>query len=155
MITDAGTPGISDPGFFLARACIQAGITVTCLPGATAFVPALVQSGLPNDRFVFEGFLPPKKGRQTRLIQIAQETRSTILYESPYKLVKTLTQLIEVCGPERPCAVARELTKLFEETQRGTLQEVTAHYTNHPPKGELVIVLGGAPQETRKNNDHE
>lgn len=155
LITDAGTPGISDPGFFLARACIQEGISVTCLPGATAFVPALVQSGLPNDRFVFEGFLPPKKGRQTRLAQIAQETRSTILYESPYKLVKTLNQLIEVCGADRPCAVARELTKLFEETQRGTLKEVADHYTDHPPKGELVIVLGGAIQETRKNHNHE
>lgn len=143
LISDAGTPAISDPGFLLTRACVQQNIAIECLPGATAFVPALVNSGLPNDKFVFEGFLPPKKGRQTRLTLLAEETRTIILYESPYKLVKTLGQIIEFFGAERAVSVSRELSKLFEETIRGTATEVLAHYTNHPPKGEIVIVVGG------------
>jgi 16S rRNA (cytidine1402-2'-O)-methyltransferase len=142
LISDAGTPAISDPGFLLSRACIQEGVPVDCLPGATAFVPALVNSGLPNDKFVFEGFLPPKKGRQTRLKLLAQETRSVILYESPYKLIKTLTQLIEYCGKDRPCSISREISKLFEETVRGSLEEVLDHFKKNAPKGEFVIILG-------------
>lgn len=143
LISDAGTPAISDPGFFLTRACIEAGIEVDCLPGATAFVPALVNSGLPNDRFVFEGFLPPKKGRQTRLALLAEETRTIILYESPYKLIKTLNQLREYLGDERPVTVSREITKLHEETLRGSLKEIGEYFEKHPPKGEIVIVIGG------------
>ncbi len=142
LISDAGTPAISDPGFLLSRACIQEGVEVDCLPGATAFVPALVNSGLPNEKFVFEGFLPPKKGRQTRLKILAQETRSVIIYESPYKLLKTLTQLIEYCGPDRPCSISREISKLFEETVRGSLEEVLDHFKKNAPKGEFVIILG-------------
>ncbi|WP_029489244.1 16S rRNA (cytidine(1402)-2'-O)-methyltransferase [Ochrovirga pacifica] len=144
LISDAGTPAISDPGFLLTRACIQEGIEVECLPGATAFVPALVNSGLPNDKFVFEGFLPVKKGRQTRLLALAEETRTIILYESPHKLVKTLTHLSEYLGIERQASVSRELTKLFEETQRGTLQELIAYYSEKQPKGEIVIVVSGS-----------
>jgi len=143
LISDAGTPAISDPGFLLTRACVEAGIEVDCLPGATAFVPALVNSGLPNDRFVFEGFLPVKKGRQTRLQQLAEETRTIIFYESPHKLVKTLSQLAEFFGPERAVSVSRELSKLHEETVRGTIQEVLKHFEVKPPKGELVIVVQG------------
>jgi len=143
LISDAGTPAISDPGFLLTRACVEAGIEVDCLPGATAFVPALVNSGLPNDRFVFEGFLPVKKGRQTRLLQLAEETRTIIFYESPHKLVKTLAQFVEYFGAERPVSVSRELSKLHEETVRGTAQEVLKHFEAKPPKGELVIVVGG------------
>lgn len=143
LISDAGTPAISDPGFLLTRACVEAGIEVDCLPGATAFVPALVNSGLPNDRFVFEGFLPIKKGRQTRLQQLAEETRTIIFYESPHKLVKTLAQLVEFFGAERSVSVSRELTKLHEETIRGTIQEVLQHFEAKPPKGELVIVVEG------------
>ena len=143
LISDAGTPAISDPGFLLTRACIENDIEVECLPGATAFVPALVNSGLPNDRFVFEGFLPVKKGRQTRLQQLAEETRTLVFYESPHKLVKTLTQFLDYFGLERPISVSRELTKLYEETIRGTLAEVLAHFEKNPPKGELVIVVGG------------
>src|SRR5699024_9343720 len=143
LISDAGTPAISDPGFFLTRACIEAGIEVDCLPGATAFVPALVNSGLPNDRFVFEGFLPPKKGRQTRLALLAEETRTIILYESPYKLIKTLNQLREYLGDERPVSVSREITKLHEETLRGSLKKIGEYFEKHPPKGEIVIVIGG------------
>lgn len=143
LISDAGTPAISDPGFLLTRACVAAQIEVDCLPGATAFVPALVNSGLPNDKFVFEGFLPVKKGRQTRLTLLAEETRTIIFYESPHKLVKTLGHFVSYFGADRPVAVARELSKLFEETQRGTAAEVLAHYTAHPPKGEIVIVVGG------------
>lgn len=144
LISDAGTPAISDPGFLLTRACIQEGIEVECLPGATAFVPALVNSGLPNDKFVFEGFLPVKKGRQTRLLALAEETRTIILYESPHKLVKTLTHLSEYLGIERQASVSRELSKLFEETQRGTLQELIAYYSEKQPKGEIVIVVSGS-----------
>lgn len=143
LISDAGTPAISDPGFLLTRACVEAGIEVDCLPGATAFVPALVNSGFPNDRFVFEGFLPVKKGRQTRLIQLAEETRTLIFYESPHKLVKTLAQFIEFFGAERPVSVSRELSKLHEETIRGNAKDVLKHFEAKPPKGELVIVVGG------------
>ncbi|WP_127018934.1 16S rRNA (cytidine(1402)-2'-O)-methyltransferase [Flagellimonas beolgyonensis] len=143
LISDAGTPAISDPGFLLTRACVENGIEVECLPGATAIVPALVNSGLPNDRFVFEGFLPVKKGRQTRLQQLAEETRTMVFYESPHKLVKTLTHFVEYFGPDRPVSVSRELTKLYEETVRGTMEEVLQHFIHKPPKGEFVIVVGG------------
>ncbi len=143
LISDAGTPAISDPGFLLTRACVENGIEVECLPGATAFVPALVNSGLPNDKFVFEGFLPVKKGRQTRLKLLAEESRTMIFYESPHKLTKTLTNFCEYFGEDRHLSVSRELTKLYEETIRGTASEVLAHYTNKPPKGEIVIVVSG------------
>ena len=143
LISDAGTPAISDPGFLLTRACVEAGIEVDCLPGATAFVPALVNSGLPNDKFVFEGFLPVKKGRQTRLLALAEETRTIIFYESPHKLIKTLGHFAEFFGEDRQVSVSREITKLHEETIRGTVKEVLAHYTKKPPKGEIVIVLAG------------
>lgn len=143
LISDAGTPAISDPGFLLTRACVEAGIEVDCLPGPTAFVPALVNSGLPNDKFVFEGFLPVKKGRQTRLQFLAEETRTIILYESPHKLLKTLSQFVEFFGADRPVSVSREITKLHEETIRGTATEVLDHYEKKPPKGEIVIVVGG------------
>ncbi len=143
LISDAGTPAISDPGFLLTRACIQNDIPVECLPGATAFVPALVNSGLPNEKFVFEGFLPVKKGRQTRLLKLAEEDRTMILYESPHKLVKTLHHLSEYLGVDRQASVSRELTKLFEETQRGTLTELATYYTNKPPKGEIVLIVSG------------
>ncbi|MDV7137738.1 16S rRNA (cytidine(1402)-2'-O)-methyltransferase [Maribacter sp. TH_r10] len=143
LISDAGTPAISDPGFLLTRACLENGIEVECLPGATAFVPALVNSGLPNDRFVFEGFLPVKKGRQTRLKLLAEESRTMIFYESPHKLVKTLTHFMEYFGEDRLISVSRELTKLYEETIRGTVKEVLNHYTDKPPKGEIVIVVSG------------
>lgn len=143
VISDAGTPAISDPGFLLTRACVEAGVEVDCLPGATAFVPALVNSGLPNDKFVFEGFLPVKKGRQTRLEILSEETRTIILYESPHKLVKTLGQLKEFFGEDRPVSVSREISKLHEETIRGTATEVLAHYEAKPPKGEIVVIIGG------------
>ena len=143
LISDAGTPAISDPGFLLTRACIENNIEVECLPGATAFVPALVNSGLPNDKFVFEGFLPVKKGRQTRFKFLAEETRTIIFYESPHKLIKTLTNFCEYFGEDRPVSVSRELTKLYEETVRGTAKEVLEYYTNKPPKGEIVICVGG------------
>lgn len=146
LISDAGTPAISDPGFLLTRACIENNVEVECLPGATAFVPALVNSGLPNDKFVFEGFLPVKKGRQTRLTFIAKETRTMIFYESPYKLIKTLTDLCAYLGEDRLLSVSRELTKLYEETIRGTIKEVLDYYTKKPPKGELVIVVAGKNQ---------
>jgi len=144
LISDAGTPAISDPGFLLTRACVQNNIEVECLPGATAFVPALVNSGLPNDKFVFEGFLPVKKGRQTRLKLLAEETRTMIFYESPHKLLKTLTHFSEYFGAERQISVSRELTKMFEETKRGTVTEVLAYYTQKPAKGEIVIVVEGS-----------
>jgi len=143
LISDAGTPAISDPGFLLTRACVEAGIEVDCLPGATAFVPALVNSGLPNNKFVFEGFLPVKKGRQTRLKLLAEETRTIIFYESPHKLIKTLGHFVEYFGEERQVSVSREITKLHEETIRGTAKEVLEYYTAKPPKGEIVIVVGG------------
>jgi 16S rRNA (cytidine1402-2'-O)-methyltransferase len=144
IITDAGTPGISDPGFLLVRACVEEGLTVECLPGATAFVPALVNSGLPNDKFVFEGFLPAKKGRQKRLKALADEDRSMVFYESPYKLLKTLQQFTEHFGTERQVSVSREISKLYEETVRGTLSEVIAHFEEKKPKGEFVIILAGS-----------
>ena len=143
LISDAGTPAISDPGFLLTRACVENGIEVDCLPGATAFVPALVNSGLPNDKFVFEGFLPVKKGRQTRLLLLAEEPRTIILYESPHKILKTLAQIVEYFGPDRPVSVSRELTKIYEETIRGSAGEVLEHYTQKPPKGEIVIIVCG------------
>lgn len=143
LISDAGTPAISDPGFLLTRACIENSIELESLPGATAFVPALVNSGLPSDRFVFEGFLPPKKGRQTRLLQLAEEPRTMVFYESPHKLVKTLTQFVDFFGTERPVTVSRELTKMYEETIRGTAMEVQNYFLAHPPKGELVVIVGG------------
>lgn len=153
LLTDAGTPGISDPGFLLVRACLEEGIEVECLPGPTAFVPALVASGFPCDRFVFEGFLPHKKGRQTRLLKIEEETRTTVLYESPHRLVKCLTQIAELMGPDRRVCVARELTKIYEEYQRGTVEEVRRHYEAHPPKGEIVIVVAGKGQEIQEDED--
>jgi 16S rRNA (cytidine1402-2'-O)-methyltransferase len=143
VVTDAGTPGISDPAFLLVRECIKAGVKVECLPGATAFVPALVNSGLPINRFVFEGFLPPKKGRQTLLKSLAEEERTIVFYESPVRLVKTLLELIPYFGSERQCCVSRELSKLFEENKRGSLQEVADHFSSKTVKGEIVIVLQG------------
>jgi len=143
LISDAGTPAISDPGFLLTRACIEANIPVDCLPGATAFVPALVNSGLPNDKFVFEGFLPVKKGRQTRLKLLAEETKTMIFYESPHKLVKTLGNFVEYFGADRPVSVSRELSKMYEETIRGTASEVLKHFEEKAPKGEIVVVVGG------------
>ena len=143
LITDAGTPGISDPGFLLVRECVREGVKLECLPGATAFVPALVQSGIPCNRFVFEGFLPPKKGRQTMLKKLAEEERTIILYESPHRLAKSLQEFTQYFGPERKAAVCRELTKMFEETRKDTLAALASHYEAHPPKGEIVIVIEG------------
>ena len=143
LISDAGTPAISDPGFLLTRACVENNIEVDCLPGATAFVPALVNSGLPNDKFVFEGFLPVKKGRQTRLLLLAEETRTIIFYESPHKLIKTLGHFAEYFGKDRQVSVSRELSKMFEETIRGTVTDVLAHYAAKPPKGEIVVIVEG------------
>jgi 16S rRNA (cytidine1402-2'-O)-methyltransferase len=143
LITDAGTPGISDPAFLLVRACVKAGVRVECLPGATAFVPALVNSGLPTSRFCFEGFLPLKKGRQTLFKKLATEERTMIFYESPLRLIRTLDDCIQYFGAERPCSVCRELSKKFEENIRGNLQDVRDHFSNHPPKGEIVLVVGG------------
>ena len=153
LISDAGTPGISDPGFFLAREAVRAGITVQTLPGATAFVPALVSSGLPCDRFVFEGFLPPKKGRQTRLERMATEARTIILYESPYRLLKTLQQLVTVMGADRQASVCREISKIHEESVRGSLQELVDHFTEMEPRGEIVIVVAGAEQDNSKKKN--
>lgn len=150
LISDAGTPGISDPGFLLARTCASEGIEVQTLPGATACIPAIVSSGLPCDRFCFEGFLPVKKGRQTLLKTLADEPRTMIFYESPYRLVKTLDQFIEYFGAERECSVAREISKIHEEHKRGTLAEVSAWYKDHEPKGEIVIVVAGATPEKKK-----
>lgn len=143
LVSDAGTPGISDPGFLLVRAAKDAGLEVNCLPGATAFVPALVNSGLPNDRFTFEGFLPHKKGRKTRIESLLEESRTMIFYESPHRLMKTLEQLSEAFGPERMASVSRELTKLYEENVRGTLKELVDYYKEHPIKGEIVLVVQG------------
>lgn len=143
LISDAGTPAISDPGFLLTRACVENGIEVECLPGATAFVPALVNSGLPNDKFVFEGFLPDKKGRQTRYLILAEETRTMILYVSPHKLVKTLGEFVQYFGADRQVSVSRELSKLHEETVRGTAEEVLKHFEVKPPKGEIVVCVAG------------
>ncbi|HYI78901.1 MAG TPA: 16S rRNA (cytidine(1402)-2'-O)-methyltransferase [Chryseolinea sp.] len=143
LISDAGTPGISDPGFLIARACVQADLKIECPPGPTAFVPALIKSGLPSDRFVFEGFLPLKKGRQTLLKKLAEEDRTMIFYESPYRLVKTLQQLCEYFGTDRSASVSRELTKMFEETVNGTLQEILLHFQLKEVKGEIVVVVAG------------
>ena len=149
LISDAGTPAISDPGFLLTRACVENNITVECLPGATAFVPALVNSGLPNDKFVFEGFLPEKKGRQTRYLALAQEARTMIFYVSPHKLVKTLAEFVTYFGEDRQVCVSRELSKLHEENVRGTAKEVLTYFETKPPKGEIVVVVAG------KNSDHK
>jgi 16S rRNA (cytidine1402-2'-O)-methyltransferase len=143
LVSDAGTPGISDPGFLLARECAAQGIAIECLPGPTAFVPALVASGFPCDRFVFEGFLPHKKGRQTKLVRLAEEDRTIILYESPHRLVKCLDQIAEFIGVERNVCVVREISKIYEEYKRGSALEVKAYYENHPPKGEIVIIIEG------------
>lgn len=143
LITDAGTPGISDPGFLLVRECVKEGIEVECLPGPTAFIPALVVSGIPCDRFVFEGFLPQKKGRQTRMKELANETRTMVFYESPFRIVKTLTQFIDFFGENRYASVSREISKKFEETVRGTLSQLIAHFSENQPKGEFVIVVSG------------
>ena len=150
LVSDAGTPGISDPGFLLVRTCVEAGIEVETLPGATAFVPALVQSGFPCDRFCFEGFLPQKKGRTKQLQALIDEPRTMIFYESPYRVVRCLEQFAEVFGPERRIAVSRELTKKFEETVRGTIAEVLTHFRAHPPKGEFVLVVAGKPRAGRE-----
>lgn len=144
LISDAGTPGISDPGFLLSRECARQGVDVECLPGATAFVPALVASGLPCDRFCFEGFLPQKKGRVSRLTELSTEERTIIFYESPYRIVKLLTQIAEIFGNERECAVCREISKLHEEIVRGSVEEVLLHFSSHEPKGEFVVVVAGA-----------
>lgn len=153
LISDAGTPGISDPGFLLVRTCIEHNIEVECLPGPTALIPALVVSGLPSDRFVFEGFLPPKKGRQKRLMQLAGEPRTMIFYESPHRLTKTLSMFADFFGNERQACVCRELSKMFEEIKRGTLAELKNYYEINPPKGEIVIIADGAPKKktTHKN----
>ena len=155
LISDAGTPGISDPGFLLVRTCVENGVEVETLPGATAFVPALVTSGFPCDRFCFEGFLPVKKGRQTKFKQLAQEERTMIIYESPYRLVKTLEQFAEFFGAERECSVAREISKKFEEHKRGTLVEVAAWYKEHEPKGEIVIIVAGAPEKKKEKKSYK
>lgn len=147
LISDAGTPAISDPGFLLVRACVEKDIEVECLPGPTALIPALAVSGLPTDKFVFEGFLPQKKGRQTRLIYLAEETRTMVFYESPFRLVKSLGQFAEFWGADRKACVCRELSKLFEEVKRGTLLELEAYYSTHPPKGEIVVVVEGKPEK--------
>ena len=155
LVSDAGTPAISDPGFLLVRECVRQGVEVECLPGATAFVPALVASGLPNEKFCFEGFLPQKKGRQTRLMELASESRTMVFYESPFRLVKTLQQLAEVFGAEREVSVSREISKIHEETVRGTLAEVAAHFTEHEPKGEIVIVLAGLKDKKEKKYERD
>ena len=157
LISDAGTPGISDPGFLLVRTCIEHGIDVETLPGATAFVPALIDSGFPCDRFCFEGFLPPKKGRSKRLQQLATEERTMIFYESPYRLVKTLEQFAELFGGDRPASVSRELTKKFEETVRGSLAELTRRFSEREPKGEIVLIVAGKPRRERTDDrsNHE
>ncbi len=147
LISDAGTPGISDPGFMLSRACAEAGIEVDCLPGPCALVPALVASGLPCDRFVFEGFLPVKKGRQTKLRSLSEEVRTIVLYESPYRVLRTLSQLAEFFGDDRPAAVCRELTKLHQEIRRGSLRELIDHFVENTPRGEFVLVIRGKEQE--------
>ena len=155
LISDAGTPGISDPGFLLVRTCVERGIEVTTLPGATALIPALVQRGFPCDRFCFEGFLPQKKGRKKRIEALAEEERTMIFYESPFRVVKCLEQLGEVLGMEREVAVSREITKMFEESVRGTLGEVAEHFRQHAPKGEFVIVVAGKSENRRHKNEDE
>lgn len=150
LVSDAGTPGVSDPGFMLSRECRERDVEVETLPGATAFVPALVNSGLPCDRFVFEGFLPQKKGRKTRLNVLSEDPRTFIIYESPLRLVKTLSQLIEVCGADRPASVSREISKIHDQTIRGSLKELLDYFTDTPPKGEIVVVVGG-----KKNDEYK
>lgn len=150
LVSDAGTPGISDPGFMLSRECRRLGIEVVTLPGPTAFVPALVNSGLPCDRFVFEGFLPQKKGRATRISALADDDRTFIIYESPLRLVKTLEQLAQACGADRPASVTREISKIHETTVRGTLAEIINHFTENPPRGEIVIIVAGKPDTGHK-----
>ena len=154
LVSDAGTPGISDPGFLLVRTCVERGIEVTTLPGATAFVPALVQSGFPCDRFCFEGFLPQKKGRKKRIEALAEEERTMIFYESPFRVVKLLEQLAETMGEEREVAVSREISKMFEETVRGTLAEVANHFRQHAPKGEFVIVVAGKTEDGKRKAEN-
>ncbi len=155
LISDAGTPGISDPGFFLVRTCIEAGIEIETLPGATAFVPALINSGFPTDRFVFEGFLPVKKGRQTKLKELATEKRTIIFYESPYRLVKTLTQIAEFFGENRSGCVCREISKLHEEAKRDSVSNLAKWYTAHPPKGEIVLIIAGEGYEKDGEQESE
>lgn len=155
LISDAGTPGISDPGFMLVRECVKRGIEVECLPGPTAFVPALVQSGLPNEKFCFEGFLPQKKGRETRLKVLAEEPRTIIFYESPFRLVKTLQQLSAFFGQNRPAAVAREISKVHAETVHGTVLELIEHFTEKEPKGEIVLIVGGKPEPEKKEKKNK
>lgn len=155
LISDAGTPGISDPGFMLVRACVERGVEVQCLPGATAFVPALIDSGLPCDRFYFEGFLPQKKGRQTRFRFLAEQDKTMIIYESPFRLVKTLEQLAEHLGADRRCSVSREISKKFEHTRRGTLAEVADFFRANPPKGEIVIIVAGQTAPASDADDKE
>lgn len=155
LVSDAGTPGISDPGFLLVRTCAAEGIEVQTLPGATACIPAIVSSGLPCDRFCFEGFLPQKKGRQTMIESLAAETRTMVFYESPYRLVKTLEQFAEVFGPDRECSVAREISKIHEEHRRGTLAENAAWFKEHEPKGEVVIIVAGVQQKKRRNEERD
>ena len=151
LVSAAGTPAISDPGFLIVRECVKEGVEVECLPGATAFVPALVMSGLPNDRFCFEGFLPPKKGRVTKMKELALEPRTSIIYESPYRIVKTLSQLAEHMGLDRQASVSREISKLHAETVRGTLEELISHFTLNDPKGEFVIILDGYNEKKQKS----
>lgn len=153
LISDAGTPAISDPGFLLTRACVDKNITVECLPGATAFVPALVNSGLPNDKFVFEGFLPDKKGRQTRFLALQEENRTMIFYVSPHKLLKTLADFVSYFGSDRPVSVSRELSKLHEETVRGSAEEVLKYFENKPAKGEIVVIVGGKIKIKKEKNE--
>ena len=155
LISDAGTPGISDPGFLLVRKCVEEGIDVETLPGATALIPAVVQSGFPCDKFSFEGFLPQKKGRMTRLTSLQEETRTMIFYESPYRLGKTLEQFAEFFGAERECSVAREISKKFEEHKRGGLLEVAQWYKEHEPKGEIVIIVAGAPEKKKEKKSYK
>ncbi|HLN20104.1 MAG TPA: 16S rRNA (cytidine(1402)-2'-O)-methyltransferase [Bacteroidales bacterium] len=155
LVSDAGTPGISDPGFLLVRNCIAKGIKVETLPGATAFVPALVNSGIPSDHFCFEGFLPPKKGRNKKITALADEKRTMVFYESPFRLVRTLEEFSSIFGPERDVCVSRELSKLYEENIRGTLSEVASHYKNKPPKGEIVIILAGKKDLGKQKEDDD
>ena len=155
LVSDAGTPAISDPGYLIVRKCIDEGVEVQCLPGATAFVPALVSSGLPNDKFCFEGFLPHKKGRQTAIQALAEEQRTMVFYESPFRLTKTLEQLAEVFGKERRACVSREISKIYEEHRRGTLDELIIHFTETPPKGEIVIIVEGAEKKKTKKNKYD
>lgn len=155
LVTDAGTPGISDPGFLLVRECVRRGIEVSCLPGATAFVPALVNSGLPCDKFWFEGFLPHKKGRRTRIEKLATLESTIVLYESPYRLLKSLQQLAEGLGDERNACVCREISKIYEESLRGTLAELVDHFTENPPKGEIVMVIEGFSAKEKKHEEHD